>query len=754
MKRIKWGVAVLCLFIAACADRPLADSERLLSEGKDEAALATLEQAVRDNPQNAEYRARLANDRERVVGQRLAAADALRGQRRFDDAENAYLEVLKIDPDNARGKAGVTGVEADIRLQQQAVRAGQMFEQGDVTGAAERVRAILIEDPDQPEAKSLQRKIAERVQEAPPAPSALHAGFAKPITLEFHEADIHTVFEMISRSSGINFVFDKDIRADTKVTIYVRDTTIDDVIKLIMATNQLRRKILNDNSVLIYPDTPAKIKDYQELVARNFYLVNADAKKMADLIKTVVKTRDIYVNDKLNSIVIRDTPEAVRLAEKLVAAQDLPEPEVMLELEVLEIKRSRLRELGINYPNQLTVLNIVPNPTTTETTGGVVINTNNATTTTTQLTLEQLRGGPQASQIGIPNPALNLKSESSDSNLLANPRIRVKNHTKAKILIGDRVPVITSTSTANVGVSQSVNYLDVGLKLEVEPDVLLDDEVSMDVNLEVSSITREITNRDGTLAYQVGTRNASTALRLKDGETQVLAGLINDEDRRSASKLPGLGDLPIIGKLFSDSTSDATKTEIVLLITPHIVRGLARPDADMAEFNAGTESVVGMAPLQIRPTAAHSVSLPPAGGGRTPTLALTPDIAAAPAAGEAKQLALDGAAEVKLGSDFAMTLAFPPEIGAAEFDLVYDPTLVSCVARAAPDQPPPPDTGRIRLKFENPGQSAGATMTVPCRAVAKEAGSARIAVENIAVENTPGAPTLTPPAPHTVNLAP
>jgi len=742
---MKWLAVFLCLIVAGCADRPLADSDRLLSEGKDEAALATLEQAVKDNPQNTEYRTRLINDRERIVGRYLAKADALRQQGHFDDAENAYLEVLKFDADNARAKSGISGVESDIRLQQQAVRAGQLFEQGDIAGATEKVRAILMENPDQPEAKSLQRKIAERAQEVPPVPSAVRAGFAKPITLEFQDANIRTVFEMISRSSGINFVFDKDIRADTRVTIYVRDTTIDDVIKLIMATNQLRRKILNDNSVLIYPDTPAKVKDYQELVARNFYLVNADAKKMADLIKTVVKTKDIYVNDKINSVIIRDTPEAVRLAEKLVAAQDLPEPEVMLELEVLEIKRSRLRELGIDYPNQLTVLNIVPSPTTTETTGGVVVNTNNATTTTTQLTLDNLRGGPKASQIGIPNPVLNLKNDSSDSNLLANPRIRVKNHTKAKIMIGDRVPVITSTATANVGVSQSVNYLDVGLKLEVEPDVLLDDEVSMDVNLEVSSITNEVTNRDGTLAYQIGTRNASTALRLKDGETQVLAGLINDEDRRSANKLPGLGDLPIIGKLFSNNSTDTTKTEIVLLITPHIVRSLARPDANMAEFYAGTESVVGMPPLQIKPTAARSVSLPPgAGGARTaPAATEAPAPAAEATAPEPKQLVLDVAPEVKLGSEFALTLTFPPETGGVEFDVVYDPALISC-------SPEGTDAGRARLKFEG----AGAAMTVPCRAVAKEAGRAQIAVENIAVKNSTGTVTLTAPPPHPVNLVP
>ena len=201
-----------------------------------------------------------------------------------------------------------------------------------------------------------------------------------------------------------------------------------------------------------------------------------------------------------------------------------------------------------------------------------------------------------AAQIGISPVILNLRSESSDTNLLANPRIRVKNKDKARVHIGDRVPVITTTSTANVGVTESVNYLDVGLRLEVEPNISLDEEVGIRVGLEVSSIVREITSRSGTLTYQIGTRSAATNLRLRDGETQVLAGLINDEDRKSAQRVPGLGDLPIVGRLFATERKDGSKTEVILLITPHIVRNLARPGAAALEFTSGTEgSSIGSA---------------------------------------------------------------------------------------------------------------------------------------------------------------
>ena len=347
---------------------------------------------------------------------------------------------------------------------------------------------------------------------------------------------------------------------------------------MLLVSNQLDKKVLNDNTILIYPNTPAKQRDYQELVVRSFYLANADAKQTLNVIKTLVKTRDVFIDENLNLLIMRDTPEGIRMAEKLIASQDLAEPEVMLEVEILEVKRSRLTELGMQYPNQFTVLSPVNHYA------------RDAKRPADLDGLKDLNG----SQIGIANPVLNLRAEDSDTNLLANPRIRVKNRDKAKIHIGDKVPVITSTSTSTGFVAESVSYLDVGLKLDVEPNIHLDDEVDMKVGLEVSNIVREIKSANGTVTYQVGTRNASTTLRLRDGETQALAGLINDEDRKSANKVPGLGDLPLLGHLFSSHRDDSSKTEIVLLITPRIVRNLNRPEAAVVEFMSARNLRVGL----------------------------------------------------------------------------------------------------------------------------------------------------------------
>jgi general secretion pathway protein D len=306
----------------------------------------------------------------------------------------------------------------------------------------------------------------------------------------------------------------------------------------------------------------------------------------------LIKAKDLYVDERLNLLVMRDTPEAIRLAEKIIAVQDLAEPEVMLDVEVLEVKRGRLLELGVQYPNQFSLLNTITTSTATSSTVGAPVVTTNTALSPLPLTVDKLRHITGA-DITMNTPQVNLKKEDSDVNILANPRIRVKNREKAKIHIGDKVPVITSNTTSTGVISESVSYLDVGLKLDVEPSVLMRDDVQIKVGLEVSSIVREIRSNSGTLTYQIGTRNAGTTLRLKDGETQVLAGLISDEDRSTASRVPGLGDLPLLGRLFSNQRDERSKTEIVLLITPRVLRSDATRQPALTEFRGGTENSIG-----------------------------------------------------------------------------------------------------------------------------------------------------------------
>ena len=561
-----------CL-LAACSELPFRGS--IVTEKTPEGRVRQAEQALHSHPEDASYRSALLQQRELAVRELLDAADKAHGTGKWDEAVLLYQRVLGLDGENRRAQSSLRTIEAERRYIRLVADAREMLDRGDIEGAQNKLRLVLLEAPTDADALELQRRINARQPALGVKLPELKSPANRPITLEFRDANLKMVFEGLSRTSGVNFVLDKDIKPDVKTTVFVRKVTLDAAITAILNTNQLQKKVLDETTVLIYPNTPQKNNEYQELVIKSFYLTNADVKQTANLLKTTLKVKDIHLDERLNLLVLRDTPEVVRLAEKMVALQDVAEPEVMLDVEVMELKSSKFTDIGIKYPNNFTV------------------GTLNTTGSFSALTLDALRHLNSKDVTVSPNPAINFQKTDGIVNLLANPRIRVKSREKAKVQIGDRVPVVTANvSTTAATVSDTVQYLDVGLKLEVEPVVSLDDHVSIKVALEVGTIGTQTITKNGSVVYQIGTRNANTLLRLKDGETQVLAGLINDEDRRNASKVPGLGDIPLLGRLFSDHTDDHAKTEIVLAITPHIVNNLQRPNADVMELWSGTETGV------------------------------------------------------------------------------------------------------------------------------------------------------------------
>jgi general secretion pathway protein D len=304
--------------------------------------------------------------------------------------------------------------------------------------------------------------------------------------------------------------------------------------------------------------------------------------------------------------------------ERIVALHDVSEPEVMLEVEILEVSRDKLLALGITWP------------------GGIGL-TPLASDATVGLTLQDLRATNAATQLvtlpsGSTWPVINAKATDSDVKTLANPKIRVVNREKAKVMIGDRLPVVTTTtSAASNFAAQSVTYLDVGLKLDVEPVIYRGDEISIKVGLEVSSVTGSVDLTGGGKAYSLGTRNASTVLRLRNGENQVLAGLISDEERNSANKVPGLGDLPLLGLLFGSKEDKNNRKEIILSITPKLVRRVVRPDDQLLEFRSGTEGNSRERPAASEVTTASATPATPAAPA-APTPPAPPAPSASPAA--------------------------------------------------------------------------------------------------------------------------
>lgn len=576
-------LAISLALVGCAATQAYNEGNALLAEGKTEQGLGKLEEAVSLDPKNAEFRIELAIRRASVINRLIAAGEGARREGRLTDAEKAYRQVQTLDADNTMARQGLDALVIVRRHRQVVTDAETLFKKGtlvDLTDALEKLRPVLSENPSQKDALNVKARIDEaRAKELRPE-MKLAATFRKSISLEFRDAPLKSVLEVVSKVSGLNFYYDKDIRADLKATVFAKNTSIEDAMRLLLVTNQLEQKVLNENSILIYPNTPQKLKDYQTLAVRSFYLTNADVKAVSNTLKTIVKIKDMVIDERLGIIIIRDTPEAIRMAERIVALQDLSDPEVMLEVEIMEIKRSRMLELGIQWPNQLSLTPLQV--------GGA------------PLTLEDLRNTTAKTlQATFGSILVNANKQDQDGNILANPRIRVRNKEKAKIQIGDRVPVITTTSTSTGFVSESVSYVDVGLKLEVEPNIYLNEEVGIKINLEVSSLVREILSKSGTLSYQIGTRGANTVLRLKDGETQILAGLISDEDRTTANKVPLLGELPVAGRLFGSQKNANERSEILLSITPRIVRSILRPDMLLAEFESGTETNVGAQTLRL-----------------------------------------------------------------------------------------------------------------------------------------------------------
>ncbi|MFN7085524.1 MAG: secretin N-terminal domain-containing protein [Burkholderiales bacterium] len=610
---------VFCLLaastlLAACAGDPvLKDARELADAGQGTQALVLLEKASRETPENPAYRSEYFRQRELLVAQWLSQAETLRLAGQFELAEELYRRVIKFDAQNPRARAGQAQIEADKRHRTLVENAEKLVRESKFHEAQTVLRPVLVENPNQREARRLQRLIDEKTLKPAVITPQLRTTSSRPILLELRDVPLRAVFDVISRASGVNFVFDRDVRIDQKTSIAVRDAMVEELIRLVLASNQLEQKIVNETTVLVFPNTPQKLREHQELVVKSFYLANADAKQTANMIRTLVKSRDIFIDEKLNMIVIKDTPNAIRLAEKLITAQDLAEPEVMLEVEVLEIGYSKLLELGLRFPDSV-AWSLVGGGSTTTTTGGTTGTTTTSSGTPGTLSLsEWINRNAGIVRLTVTNPLflLSLKQQDGTTSVLANPRIRVKNKEKAKVHIGDRVPVITTTAAVAGGfVSESVSYLDIGLKLEVEPLIYLEDEVGIKMGLEVSNIVKEIKGTTGTLTYQIGTRNASTVLRVKDGETQILAGLISDEDRRTANRVPGVGELPIVGRLFSSTRDTIDKKEIVLLMTPRLVRTLARPEARAVEFAAGTEAVTG-APFPAGATPPPPAFAPP-----------------------------------------------------------------------------------------------------------------------------------------------
>lgn len=571
-----WAWLLGCpLLLASCSnllpaqqngDATLEQARIYAARGQDEEAIQLLQPLVDQYPRQPQYKNWLTLLQEKKLQKQVQQADSMLVAQQYDAAAEGYQQVLQAAPNNRAASDGLQKVQLARQHAAQIAQVKTAMMAEDWAGAEFGLRSILAEQPAHAEARQLFEQLEQQKNERSSVVRPLQSALKKKVTLELKNTPIKNAFEYMGKAGGLNFSFDQELNEGIRVNVLLRDTPIEQALDVILTSHQLGKKVLNSNTLLIYPQ--ARAAQYEELFVRSFYLTHMDAKRALNMMKTVLRASDVYMDEKLNTLVIRDTMDRIKVAEKLIASQDLNEPEVMLEVEVMEINRRNLENLGIQYPTQIGV--------------GVQGNAAGSSSGTQpqagKLTLTELRnfnGNLGVFSINDPAIVLNLLHQDTDTNLLASPKIRVKNRDRAKIHVGDKIPVLTSVASAQGFVSQNVNYIEVGIKLDVEPVIQMQDQVSIKVGMEVSNITDQVTTSSGVLAYTIGSRNANTTLQLRNNETQILAGLFRDDEQKTRRKVPGLGNLPLIGKLFSSNNEDKRKNEIVLLITPRIMHNLS-----------------------------------------------------------------------------------------------------------------------------------------------------------------------------------
>jgi general secretion pathway protein D len=570
------GLATL-MATGCVANRETRLAEQLGAGGNWDGAVILYEQALKQSPDNASLRRQLDQARFKAAALHYDRGQALLKENKVEAALDEFKRALAFDPSKPEHRAAfdeaMQARQAEVRLEagRQLMKAGRLDE------ALGEFEAALEKNPSLAEAQQAVLQITERKQSATSAED-LALSSKEPITIKFQGAHLKEVFELLSKSYGINILFDRDVR-DDPVTIFLKDASFPQALNLILATNNLFMKRINEKTILIVPKTKAKANQYEDLQIRTFYLSVVPAKEMVNLLRTMLDTRRVFVNTDLNAVVMRDTVDKLDLASKIIAANDRQAAEVMFDVEIVEVDRTK----QLTYGWELSPSNTV--------TGGVGTTAPGGT-----LSLNQLSKLTNSNVfLTLPTVVVDLIKQDSDAQTLANPRMRVLNGGTAKINVGDKVPILLSTSSSTGTTSTTVGgtttvtsteFKDVGIKLSIEPVIYLNNDVRMKLNMEVTTLGEFVTQAN---QFKFGNRTAETVLNVHDGETVVIGGLIQDQDRTALNKIPGLGDIPILGKLFSHTDQQKVKTDIILTITPHVVRRLEPPSDDLLAFWSGTE---------------------------------------------------------------------------------------------------------------------------------------------------------------------
>ena len=496
----------------------------------------------------------------------LAAGSALAQREHYEEAAEQYDLGLLAQPANAelqQARRTALGRKDVARLYVEAQRAksvGNMdlaeslFQKAASfdTQNASLKRELL--DIDRSKKSSEQRLVLAAFQSA------------KPVAMNFRDAKLKDTMKVLCDPYNLNFVYDKNIE-DLSVSVSAKNVSFEQAFNMILQSSSTAYKILGPNSLFIYEDTPEKKKQYQDRYFKTFHLSTLKAERMAEILKASMEIKTLVANNDLGTIQVRETRDTLDVVEKLIAANDRKPAEILLNVEVLELDANKASQIGIDLGNQISAQ--MP-----------------------QVKVSDLVQGANLTSDGVvtlPTVALNYLKSNTDARTLSNPRVRTVDGQPAKIHVGDKVPLQSATIQQATGQSSVMyEYHDIGIKLDVLTKYHLDDSIFVDLNIEVSSLGQNL-GTPAQPAYAIGTRNVHTTMILREGETAILGGLISESESHSLSGLPGISGSSFVGRLFSNAADSGARTELVLTVTPRLVRSQSLPSRSNTDFYSGTE---------------------------------------------------------------------------------------------------------------------------------------------------------------------
>jgi len=517
----------------------------------------------------------------------------------WDAAVVHYLDLMSQAPANVRYKSAL--MRAKIRASQEHFGAGRRFAEAGVLDRAlvELQQAVSLDPTNQYAQIELDKVRTEldRAQGAGEAPAAtldemkkktrdvsaqppvLNPRSKAPISLEFPKAvSIFDIYRALGKAFGINVLFDPALK-DQELAIELRDVTAQTALETLMRAAGHFYKVIDEHSILIAADTPQNRKNYEDLVIQTFFLSNAEVKDVLTLLRSLIGAKNVATNEQLNAVTIRDTADKVKVAQRIIEAIDKSRSEVVVDVELIQVNTTKLREIGMSLSaNQVSqTLDFGEDA---------------------PIRLSDLRNlNANSWVLSIPSILYDFVKTNSDAQLLAKPQLRISEGEKGKVHIGDRVPIpVTSFNTSNtVGGGTivpitSFQYQDIGIKIDIEPRVHHNKEITLKLQIEVSQISGFQDAGGGQSQPIIGTRTIESTIRLKDGETNFLAGLIRTDESNGETGIPGLSDIPILGRLFGKTSVDVKRTDVMLTMTPHIVRTPDVTEDDLLPIWVGTEA--------------------------------------------------------------------------------------------------------------------------------------------------------------------